>query len=71
MDHNVSAVVIDFDVNINYAKLTKAMVHLRKPDCLFVVGTPDMKIPVENGMSILGEFMKINSFHCRGRTSNY
>ncbi|KAJ9600643.1 hypothetical protein L9F63_026217, partial [Diploptera punctata] len=54
MDHNVGAVIVDFDVNINYAKLTKASIHLRKPDCLFLAGACDMKVPLSSGFKIIG-----------------
>jgi len=52
----VGAVVIDLDANINYIKMTKAVLHLRKPECLFVVGGSDVFIPFE-GINVIGGFL--------------
>lgn len=54
LDEEVGAVVMDFDMNINFIKMMKAVFHLRNPDCLFVVGGIDVRVPVQNGLSILG-----------------
>jgi hypothetical protein len=56
LDEEVGAVVMDFDMNINFIKIMKAVFHLKNPDCLFVVGAIDARVPVQNGLSILGEF---------------
>jgi hypothetical protein len=51
----VGAVVIDFDLNINYIKMMKAVLHLRNPECLFVVGGNDVFVPFED-ISVIGGF---------------
>lgn len=56
LDEEVGAVVIDFDMNINFIKMMKAVFHLKNPDCLFVVGGTDVRVPARSGLSILGEF---------------
>jgi hypothetical protein len=56
LDEEVGAVVIDFDMNINFIKLMKAVSHLKNSDCLFVVGGIDVRVPVQSGYSIIGEF---------------
>jgi ribonucleotide monophosphatase NagD (HAD superfamily) len=55
LDQEVGAVVVDFDVNINYIKMMKAVLHLKDPECLFVVGTGDLFIPVEDA-TLIGRF---------------
>lgn len=56
LDQEVGAVVMDVDANINYIKMMKAVIHLRNPDCLFVVGGIDVVVPFE-GFNILGGFL--------------
>jgi hypothetical protein len=56
LDAEVRAVVIDFDMNINFIKMMKAVFHLRNPDCLFVVGGMDVHVPTQNDVSIMGKF---------------
>jgi hypothetical protein len=52
----VGAVVIDMDANINYIKMMKAVLHLKEPECLFVVGGNDAFIHFE-GINIIGGFL--------------
>jgi hypothetical protein len=59
LDEEVGAVVIDFDMNINFIKMMKAVYHLKNPDCLFVVGGIDACVPARSGLSILGEFLDV------------
>ncbi|PNF22242.1 Glycerol-3-phosphate phosphatase [Cryptotermes secundus] len=54
LDEEVGAVVIDFDMNINFIKMMKAVFHLKNPDCLFVAGGVDVRVPSQSGLSILG-----------------
>lgn len=54
LDEEVGAVVIDFDTNINYIKMMKAVLHLRDPECLFVAGGIDVFVPVAEDVSIIG-----------------
>lgn len=56
LDEDVGAVVIDFDMNINYIKLMKAVLHLRDPDCFFIVGGLDVQIPVKDNLNIIGNY---------------
>lgn len=56
LDEDVGAVVIDFDMNINYIKMMKAVLHLRDPDCLFVTGALDLHVPVEKDMNVIGKY---------------
>jgi hypothetical protein len=56
LDSDVGAVVIDFDMNINYIKMMKAVLHLKDPDCLFVVGATDVCVPIQDGMSLIGKY---------------
>lgn len=50
----VKAVIIDFDFNMTYTKLTKANFYLRQPDCLLIGGATDSILPVSKDFSILG-----------------
>jgi len=52
----VGAVVIDMDANINYIKMMKAVLHLKEPECLFVVGGNEALIHFE-GINIIGGFL--------------
>jgi hypothetical protein len=56
LDEEVGAVVIDFDMNINFIKMMKAIFHLKNPNCLFVAGGIDVYVPTQNNISILGKF---------------
>jgi ribonucleotide monophosphatase NagD (HAD superfamily) len=55
LDQEVGAVVIDFDMNINFIKLMKAVLHLRDANCLFVAGGTDVYVPTQSDVSILGK----------------
>ena len=56
LDQEVGAVVLDLDANINYIKMMKAVLHLRDPECLFVVGGNDTFVPFED-IDIIGGFL--------------
>lgn len=45
-DQEIGAVVLDLDINMNYIKLMRASVYLKRPDVLFLVGITDNKIPL-------------------------
>ncbi|XP_037932222.1 pyridoxal phosphate phosphatase-like, partial [Teleopsis dalmanni] len=49
----VKAVIIDVDFNLTAAKLMRAHVHLKNPDCLFIGGAADVLIPF-GGMDVIG-----------------
>ena len=57
----VKAVIVDFDFNITYAKLTKANFYLRQPDCLLIGGATDNQLPFTKDFTILGPgpFVKV------------
>jgi hypothetical protein len=46
---------MDFDMNINYIKMMKAVLHLKNPDCLFVVGSLDVHVPAQNDFYVIGK----------------
>ncbi|KAH8409127.1 hypothetical protein KR009_008356, partial [Drosophila setifemur] len=46
---NVQAVIIDVDFNLSAAKLMRAHVQLKNPDCLFLAGAADALIPFGKG----------------------
>ena len=52
----MGAVVIDLDANINYIKMMKAVLHLKNPECLFIVGGNDVFVPFED-INIIGGFL--------------
>ena len=52
----MGAVVVDMDPNINYIKMMKAVLHLRDPECLFVVGANDVFVPFED-INVIGGFL--------------
>ncbi|XP_044736958.1 phosphoglycolate phosphatase 1A, chloroplastic-like [Chrysoperla carnea] len=54
--HNtdVGAVIVDLDVNINYAKLCRAQLLLSNSNVLFLFGSADPKIPVAKNVSFMG-----------------
>lgn len=56
LDQEVGAVVVDLDANINYIKMMKAVLHLRDPECLFVVGGSHVLVPFED-INIIGGFL--------------
>jgi hypothetical protein len=56
LDQEVGAVVVDFDPNINYIKMMKAVLHLRDPVCLFVVGSSHVLVRYKD-INIIGGFL--------------
>ncbi|XP_075155710.1 chronophin [Haematobia irritans] len=49
----VKAVVIDIDFNLTAWKLMRAQVHLKDPECIFIAGAADPRIPF-GGNELLG-----------------
>ncbi|XP_065365931.1 uncharacterized protein LOC135958917 [Calliphora vicina] len=49
----VHAVIIDVDFNLTAWKLMRAQVHLKNPQCLFIAGAADPKIPF-GGNELIG-----------------
>ena len=56
LDQDVGAVVMDLDASITYIKMMKAVLHLRDPECLFVVGGNDVFLNFED-INIIGGFL--------------
>lgn len=58
--HNtdVGAVIVDLDININYAKLCRAQLLLSNSNVLFLFGSTDPKVPVAKNISYMGMFNK-------------
>ncbi|XP_050075512.1 uncharacterized protein LOC126562947 [Anopheles maculipalpis] len=54
-DAPVRAVVVDIDFNVNYPKLMRAEMYLkRSEDCLLIAGASDKTIHVRHGCDIIG-----------------
>ncbi|XP_028179551.1 4-nitrophenylphosphatase-like [Ostrinia furnacalis] len=53
-DPDVGAVVFDSDFRINLIKLSTAIIHLRRPDVIFLNGASDRYLPVKPGHLALG-----------------
>lgn len=53
-DNPVKAVIIDSDFNVSSAKLIRAEIYLKNPECLFIAGTTDMMLPITKGFKIIG-----------------
>lgn len=54
-DLEIGAVIIEADINVNYMDITKAVNHLRRPDCLFLAGATDTLLPTfDNGKVLIG-----------------
>ncbi|KAF5274859.1 hypothetical protein FQA39_LY07041 [Lamprigera yunnana] len=53
-DEDVGACILDVDLKINYAKLTKTTAYLQNEDVLFVVGASEKCIPISKGKSLIG-----------------
>jgi ribonucleotide monophosphatase NagD (HAD superfamily) len=68
LDQEVGAVVVDFDANINYIKMMKAVLHLRDPQCLFVAGATDVFVPAED-VTVIGKFLRYLIIFCHGSVS--
>lgn len=50
LEENVGAVLVGFDRYLNYTKISKAMLHLQNPDCLFYATNTDMSFPTARGI---------------------
>lgn len=54
LDSSFGAVVVDFDPNINYLKMMKAVALLKKPDCIFVAGATDETVMIHSDLKMIG-----------------
>ncbi|KAK5644066.1 hypothetical protein RI129_007911 [Pyrocoelia pectoralis] len=52
-DTSVGAVICDFDMNINFVKLLKAVTYLRRPEVFFFTGPTDERVMVR-GTVVIG-----------------
>ncbi|XP_054730181.1 chronophin [Anastrepha obliqua] len=53
-DEPVRAVVIDVDFNLSSAKLIRAHIFLRHPDCILIEGATDKLLPIAEDLDIIG-----------------
>ncbi|KAF7987761.1 hypothetical protein HCN44_003624 [Aphidius gifuensis] len=62
----VKAVIFDCDLNLNYAKIMQAAVHVERDDVLFFVGPMDKKLPVAPSLTLIGPgfFAEMVIDHC-------
>ena len=51
---DVKAVILDIDLNLNWAKLSRAIQYLKNSQVLYLVGALDRKIPATEKMTLLG-----------------
>ncbi|KAJ8919373.1 hypothetical protein NQ315_016466 [Exocentrus adspersus] len=58
-DENIGAVLVEFDININYIKLQQAVTYLKRKDCIFIVGAGDARLPFGIG-HLIGPHYYIN-----------
>lgn len=52
---DVGAIVFDVDFNLNYLSIQKALVHLKRPDVHFIIGSADRLIPFTADTILLGK----------------
>ena len=50
----IGAVVVDFDVNLTYMDLAKAVNYVSRKDCLFFAGATDDMIPFHHDLLMMG-----------------
>lgn len=53
-NHNIGAVIVDYDVNFNFVKLQKAVEYLKRPDVIFITGATETKIAVGHDILLIG-----------------
>lgn len=51
---NVGAVIVDFDINVSYYKIQKAIIYLQNKDVVFICGARDKLIPFGLSIPLLG-----------------
>ena len=54
-DQPVKAVVMDTDFNLTSAKLIRAELYLKNPDCILIVGATDSVLPILKTTRIMGK----------------
>lgn len=59
-DENIGGVLVEFDINVNYIKLQKAVTYLKRKECLFIAGGGDAKLPLKPGSYLIGMTNNIN-----------
>ncbi|XP_056640648.1 uncharacterized protein LOC130447706 [Diorhabda sublineata] len=55
-DEKIGAVIYDFDVNLTFLKLQKALTYLKRKDCLFLIAAGDKKLPVGPDGPLIGNY---------------
>ncbi|XP_026289110.1 glycerol-3-phosphate phosphatase-like [Frankliniella occidentalis] len=67
-DTDIGAVIVDLDVNLTFMDLVKATNHLKRPDCMFLVGATDSFVTFDEGKILLGPGHFIRTLEeCSGR----
>ncbi|XP_055680889.1 uncharacterized protein LOC129788672 [Lutzomyia longipalpis] len=51
----VKLVIVDSDLNFNYAKFMRADIYLQHPDCNLIIGAYDYRIPVTQDFDLPGQ----------------
>ncbi|XP_057318673.1 uncharacterized protein LOC130663453 [Microplitis mediator] len=51
---DVKAVIVDFDLNLNWAKLLQTASILKRKDVLFLIGPRDKNLPISESQSLIG-----------------
>lgn len=60
-DESIGAVIIDWDLNLNYMALQKSLIYLMgRPDVLFITGASDKKLPFTTKFNLIGKFFVLN-----------
>ncbi|XP_034938089.1 uncharacterized protein [Chelonus insularis] len=54
IDKDIEAVIVEFDFNVNWAKIIQAGIYLENKDVLFLVGASDKKFPASKSHIIIG-----------------
>ncbi|KAK3912652.1 Glycerol-3-phosphate phosphatase [Frankliniella fusca] len=67
-DTEIGAVIVDLDVNVTFMDMVIATNHLRRPDCMFLVGATDTFVTFDEGKILLGPGHFIRTLEeCSGR----
>lgn len=54
-DEDVGAVVVDWDLNMGYICLQRAVVYLKRPDVVFIAGASDRQLPFNPKFNLIGK----------------
>lgn len=56
-DPEIKAVIIDFDINMNWARLLRAASILKNENVIFLIGPRDKKLPISKTQSLIGKLL--------------